>query len=209
MDIIKLTSMKDVFRACCHIEDGQKFPETVLTISKGYFEEGKKIALSSCTSFMNFIPAFYCHEDTLEVDIKFRNRLDANLTRTLQLYHQYRDEAGKYYANAGENVPYPSIQMMLVPMVTKGRYQLIMSDPELFILCATNPNEYPTTIKFVFHQENVLVMESDNVDYAQIAAEVKRKEEMEAFYEMEEEKKRKRDAFEAERAIRNNQGGPA
>lgn len=200
MDTIKLTSIKDVFRACCHTEENQQFPNTVISISKGYFEEDKEAKVDLCTSFTKAVPAFYCHEDALEVDLKFRNRMDINLKRTLDLYQQYRQEANDFYCNEEDSL-YPSIQMIFIPIVTKGRYQLILADPELFILCSDNPNDYPCTIKFIFRQENVLVMESDNVDYNKIVADVKRQEDMDAFYEMEEEKKRQRDAYEAEHGI--------
>lgn len=200
MDTIKLTSIEDLFRACCHMEENQQFPDTVISISKGYFEEGKEADVNLCASFTKVIPTFYCHEDTLEVDLKFRNRMDANLKRTLKIYQQYRQETNDFYCNEKDTL-YPSVQMMFIPIVTKGRYQLILADPELFVLCSNDPNEYPCTIKFVYRQENVLVMESENVDYNKIVADVKRQEDMEIFYEEQEAKKRQRDAYEAEHGI--------
>lgn len=197
MDTIKLTSFKDVLRACCHIEDKDKYPNVVVSISKGYFEEGKEAEVSPCASFTKVFPSFFCHENSLEVDLKFRNRMDPSLKRTLEIYQQYRQETNDFFANESDPL-YPSVQMMFIPMAAKGRYQLILADPNLFVLCSDDPNEYPCTLKFVFDQENVLVMEGNEIDYEKIVADVKRQEDMEAFYAAEEEKKQQRDAYEAE-----------
>lgn len=195
-DILKIASARDVFQACCFRNEHDQTADTVIGIATGNYVNETDIEPNVRTIFNKTNLKFYKSGNSLEVDLIFRSPSDPNLIRTLSLLEDFRVQNAAYYMTEEEN-SCPSLQFVLTPLVLKGRYQVILADPELFALCSKNPKEYPDMIKLIFTDDNILILEQENLDYNKLMAQAKRQNDMEDFLMAEEEKKKQRDAYEA------------
>lgn len=191
---MEILSTYEILAACCIKEKNKTSSNTVVIISTGKYSETELTKLETKTTFMNVNFEFLKYEDILIADFIFRNSKDPNLYRTVQLLKSYTKEI----ETLTEDDSLPIIQFALIPMETKGKNHIIFERPISWSLCTDNIEGCAKKIRMIFSTENVLGFENQDMNYNAIIAEVKARERQEAFLEEEEEKKRKRDAFEAD-----------
>ncbi len=190
----KIQSLQEIFEACCHVPEKEHTADTVISVSSGMMKEGQEIsALPVKTIFHKINIRFTKTDDYVIVDLQFANHMDAKLNRVLGLLNEYQDQ----YDISAET-EYPQFHLSFLPSVLKGEFHIVFANPIMFALHADKPSEYPSTLRILFEDEDVVILQNNDIDYAALLAEAKRTADIEAFYEAEEEKKRKRDAYEAE-----------
>ena len=179
-------SVTEILAACCLKENNQRTANTAVIISTGECKEDAAIQLDTKATFMR---------NVLIADLYFQNANDSNLLRCYKLLQENTQKLQQL--NEKSDV-YPTIQFSFIPIVLKGKYHVVMTNPVSWELCSDNLKELPTRIHITFMIDDILGFQNHDLDYNAIVAEIKARERQEAFYEQEEEKKRKRDAYEAE-----------
>ncbi len=190
----QIQSLQEIFEACCHVPEKEHTADTIISVSSGMVKTGQEIsALPIKTIFYKINMRFMKSDDYIIVDLQFANHMDAKLNRVLSLLNEYQDQCDML-----DETEYPQFHLSLLPSVLKGEYHIVFANPVMFALHADKPSKYPSILRILFEDENVVILQNNDIDYAALLAEAKRKADMEAFYQAEEEKKRKRDAYEAE-----------
>lgn len=190
----QIQSLRDIFEACCHVPEKEHTADTVVSISSGVVKEGQKIsALPIKTIFHKINMRFTKSDDYIVVDLQFANHMDAKLNRVLSLLNEYQDNC-----DSSDEAEYPQFHLSFLPSTLKGEFHIVFANPVMFALHAEKPSEYPSILRILFEDEDVVILQNNDIDYTALLAEAKRKADMEEFYQAEEEKKRKRDAYEAE-----------
>lgn len=193
MKEIIVKDIVDIFNACCSL-DHKGYADTAISISYGIIEEKKEINIPLKTIFNKANLAFAKKDDYIQMDIIFNTHLDPKLNHLYKILDQY-DKDDK---TCEEKTQAPYLQFSLVPMILKGRYQIILTNPDFYMLCSEKISEYPHMVRMLFHVDDVMIMETDAIDYKKLLAHVERQIDMEEFYAIEENKKRERDAYEAQ-----------
>lgn len=196
-------SVIEILAACCLKENNQHTANTAVIISTGECKEDTAIQLDTKATFMRANFKFERYGDVLTVDIYFQNANDSNLLRCYQLLQENTQKLQQL--NEKSDV-YPTIQFSFIPIELKGKYHVVMANPIAWELCSDNLKELPTRIRITFMVDDILGFQNHDLNYNAIVAEIKARERQEAFYEQEEEKKRKRDAYEAEFGPKFTQG---
>lgn len=186
----RINSLKDVLMACCVKDEKNQYADTVVSISVGTSDD-YSLDSEVVTRFMKANLGFMMTNGLLEANFQFRSKSDPNLIRMFRLLDSYWE---KEDSESKINI----IEIALLPASAKGKYQVSFINPYFFVLCADAPGEDARTIKLFVDSGDILISELKNFDYGKVAADVQREMDMEAFYEKEEEK-RKREAYESER----------
>lgn len=189
----EVNTLQDIFNACCMIPDNRNTPDTVISISCGILKEGQALDLPVRTIFHKVNMRFAKSGDYALVDLQFANHMDPKLGRVLGLLDGYQEDCEE----AGEE-DYPAFQISFLPNALRGEFHIVFANPVMHALCSRTAGEYPSVIRMLFEDEDVVVMQNSDIDYAKLVAEAKRRADMEEFYEAEEEKKQKKEAYEAE-----------
>lgn len=189
----EVNTLQDIFNACCMIPDNRNTTDTVISISYGILEEGQVLDLPVRTIFHKVNMRFAKSGNYVLVDLRFANHMDPKLGRALELLDAYQKDCGE----AGEE-DYPTFHISFLPNALRGEFHIVFANPVMHALCSRATGEYPSVIRMLFEDEDVVVMQNSDIDYAKLVAEAKRRADMEEFYEEEEEKKRKKEAYEAE-----------
>ncbi len=196
-------SVTEILAACCLKENNQRTANTAVIISTGECKEDAAIQLDTKATFMRTNFKFERYGNVLIADLYFQNANDSNLLRCYKLLQENTQKLQQL--NERSDV-YPTIQFSFIPIVLKGKYHVVMTNPVSWELCSDNLKELPTRIHITFMIDDILGFQNHDLDYNAIVAEIKARERQEAFYEQEEEKKRKRDAYEAEFGPKFTQG---
>lgn len=196
--------LEDIFDACNVIPEGASVPNTVLNIAMGKIVEEKDIDLPKQATIGNISYRFLGTEDYLTVDLVFKDRYDSNLRKVSYLLNKFDKEIMETDEMSDT---LPTIQFAILPMELRAKYQICLMNPIYHGLISETPDEYPHIIRMIFEKEDFLLVELEGINYDQIVADTKRRIDMENFYAAEEEKKWKREQYEAEMGFNKAKGG--
>lgn len=195
--------LQDVFEACNHIPEGDSMPHTVLTISMGKIVENEDVDLPLKATIGNASYRFLMTEDYLTVDLIFKDQYDSNLRKVHHLLKTFDKEI---MVTDETSDTLPTILFSILPLELRAKYQICVMNPIFYALTAKTPDTHPHIIRMVFEKEDFLLVELEGLHYDQIVADAKRRMDMEDFYAVEEEKKRKREQYEAEMGFNKAKG---
>ncbi len=195
----EVNTLQDIFNACCMIPDNRNTPDTVISISYGILKEGQELDLPVRTIFHKINMGFAKSGNYVLVDLQFMNHMDPKLSRVLGLLDSYQEDCNKPEVCFGTGEEdYPTFHISFLPNALRGEFHIVFANPVMHALCSKSTGEYPSVIRLLFEDEDIVVMQNSDIDFAKLVAEAKRRADMEEFYEAEEEKKRKKEAYEAE-----------